>query len=74
MIINLNSIFLREYKFTLSHAPNVRRGFRGVQSKEVQPQQEDCQATEERVQGGPGEIRVCQTGKQIRCVCHFSDA
>lgn len=72
VILNLTSIlctFWSESEFTVSHAPHVRRGLRGVQSKEVQPQQEDRQAAEERIQGGPGEVRECQTGKQIRCVC-----
>lgn len=63
-----------ESELTLSRAPHVRRGLRGVQSKEVQSQQEDRQAAEERIQGGPGEVRVCQTGMQIRCVCCYSDA
>lgn len=64
----------RASEFTVSHDPYVRRGFRGVQSKKIQSQQEDRQAAEERIQGGPGEVRVCQTGKKIRCVCCYSDA
>lgn len=60
----------RKFEF---HLPDVRRGLRGVQSKKVQSQQEDRQAAEERIQGGSGEVWVCQTGKQTRCVHCSSD-